>query len=567
VAATRECTWTVGVEGQWLTLKSSSNGQGDGTVEFSAAANPDPVARRGALVLNGQRAELTQQAARCDITLAETSARFSPAGGSGRVEVRASSGLCSWNVASNQSWIAIRSGPDGKGSGSVTFDVAATNGPPRTGTLTIAGQNFSVIQSEGCTYAIEPPRIGVSPEGGTGVVTVTTAPECPWTAASNDPWLVFARAGGTGQGSVGFTVQPTDGPARTGTAVIAGQPFTVTQGQGCSYQVRPLIHAIPAAGGSATVTVTTAAGCSWNALSDVPWITLQSQSPGSGSGTVSFAVAATSGPARSGSVTVAGQKVAINQSQGCSYAINPTQEAIAATGGEGRVTVTTDAGCAWTAASTVSWITIAGGASGSGGGVLTYNVAATTGPARSGTLQIAGHTFTVNQGQGCTFVLNPASATVPAAGGQVQFAVQTSNGCTWTASGQATWLAVPPATSGSGNGNVLVTVGANTGPLRTGTVTAGGQTFTVTQESGCTFTINPTSATIPVAGGAGSISVTAAAGCAWTAASQAAWIVVPSGAGGTGDGSVQFTVEANAAGAPRSGTVTIAGHTFTVNQE
>ena len=121
MTATRECTWTVAVEAPWLSLKSSANGQGDGTVEYSAAANADPVSRRGALVLNGQRAELTQQAAACTITLAETSATFAPAGGSGRVDVRASSGLCSWAAASSQSWIAIRSGADGKGNGTVAI--------------------------------------------------------------------------------------------------------------------------------------------------------------------------------------------------------------------------------------------------------------------------------------------------------------------------------------------------------------------------------------------------------------------------------------------------------------
>ena len=288
--------------------------------------------------------------------------------------------------------------------------------------MTVGGQNFSVIQSEGCTYAIAPDRIGVSPEGGLGVVTVTTAPQCPWTASSNDSWLVFSSGSGTGPGSVNFTVQPSDGPPRTGTAVIGGRTFTVTQGQGCSYQVRPLVHAIPAAGGSATVTVTTAAGCSWNAVSDTPWITLQSVSPGSGSGTVTFAVGATTGAARSGSLTVAGQKIAVNQSQGCTYTIDPTQQTIPAAGGEGRVTVTTDAGCAWTAASMVPWITI-GSTSGSGGTVLTYTVAATTGPGRTGTLQIAGHTLTVTQGQGCAFTLNPTAATVPAAGGQTSFTV------------------------------------------------------------------------------------------------------------------------------------------------
>src|SRR5690242_15631965 len=49
VSAARECAWSASVEGAWLSLKSGASGQGDGTVEFAATANPDPVVRRGAV--------------------------------------------------------------------------------------------------------------------------------------------------------------------------------------------------------------------------------------------------------------------------------------------------------------------------------------------------------------------------------------------------------------------------------------------------------------------------------------------------------------------------------------
>src|SRR5215210_2957751 len=55
VSAARECAWSASVEGQWLTIKSGATGQGEGAVEFNAAANPDPAIRRGAIVLNDQR--------------------------------------------------------------------------------------------------------------------------------------------------------------------------------------------------------------------------------------------------------------------------------------------------------------------------------------------------------------------------------------------------------------------------------------------------------------------------------------------------------------------------------
>jgi Zn-dependent metalloprotease len=81
----------------------------------------------------------------------------------------------------------------------------------------------------------------------------------------------------------------------------------------------------------------------------------------------------------------------------------------------------------------------------------------------------------------------------------------------------------------------------------------------------CSFSINPTSASLPAGGGTGSVTVTAGAGCAWTAVSNATFITVTSGSSGSGNGSVGYSVAVNS-GAARSGTITIAGQTFTVNQ-
>ena len=53
--------------------------------------------------------------------------------------------------------------------------------------------------------------------------------------------------------------------------------------------------------------------------------------------------------------------------------------------------------------------------------------------------------------------------------------------------------------------------------------------------------------------------------CNWNAVSNDSWILITSGSTGIGNGSVSFNVEANAGGS-RSGTITIAGMTFTIKQ-
>ena len=82
----------------------------------------------------------------------------------------------------------------------------------------------------------------------------------------------------------------------------------------------------------------------------------------------------------------------------CSYSISPSNSSFPAAGGSRVVTVKTRSGCAWTALSLASWITITSPDAGTGPGTVTVSVAPnTSGVIRKGTLTIAGKTFTVKQ--------------------------------------------------------------------------------------------------------------------------------------------------------------------------
>lgn len=91
--------------------------------------------------------------------------------------------------------------------------------------------------------------------------------------------------------------------------------------------------------------------------------------------------------------------------------------------------------------------------------------------------------------------------------------------------------------------------------------------LTITPGAPCTFTLSSASSNAPAAGGTGVVSVTTGASCTYTATSNVPWISITSGASGSGSGSVQYSVTPLAAGsASRSGALTVAGQTFTVNQ-
>jgi len=54
--------------------------------------------------------------------------------------------------------------------------------------------------------------------------------------------------------------------------------------------------------------------------------------------------------------------------------------------------------------------------------------------------------------------------------------------------------------------------------------------------------------------------------CTWTATSNDTWITINSGSSGTGSGTVNYSYAANTTTSARTGTMTIAGQTFTLNQ-
>lgn len=83
----------------------------------------------------------------------------------------------------------------------------------------------------------------------------------------------------------------------------------------------------------------------------------------------------------------------------------------------------------------------------------------------------------------------------------------------------------------------------------------------------CTFTLTPASASFTNTSNDAVITISASApNCAWTAKSNTSWITISFGFSGTGNGSVGFTVLQNNTAAQRTGSLTIAGLTFTVSQ-
>jgi hypothetical protein len=83
----------------------------------------------------------------------------------------------------------------------------------------------------------------------------------------------------------------------------------------------------------------------------------------------------------------------------------------------------------------------------------------------------------------------------------------------------------------------------------------------------CTFSLSAPSASVPATFSTGSVTLTASApSCAWTAVSNNGFIDVTSAGAGTGTTTVTWEIFANPITSARTGTITIAGLTFTITQ-
>jgi len=155
IANKSDCIWTATSNDSWITIISGSSGTGNGVVTFSVAHNSGSGSRTGTLTIAGAIARKTFQVIQaatdpsCTFSISPTSASYSLNGpASDQVKVIANKSDCAWTATSNDSWITIISGSSGSGDGVVRFSVSENQSSgSRTGTITVAGRVFAVIQA------------------------------------------------------------------------------------------------------------------------------------------------------------------------------------------------------------------------------------------------------------------------------------------------------------------------------------------------------------------------------------------------------------------------------------
>jgi hypothetical protein len=104
--------------------------------------------------------------------------------------------------------------------------------------------------------SVSPAAVNVGASGGTASVNVSfDYPGTPWTATTTASWITIA-SGASGNGTVGLTVAPNPGAARTATVLVALHPVTVTQ-EASPGQPATMISPTPGSGLTSTTTTFT----------------------------------------------------------------------------------------------------------------------------------------------------------------------------------------------------------------------------------------------------------------------------------------------------------------------
>jgi hypothetical protein len=171
-----------------------------------------------------------------------------------------------------------------------------------------------------------------------------------------------------------------------------------------------------------------------------------------------------------------------------------------ANGGTGTLSVSASRDCTWSVSSQASWVALASTPNGNGDASVSYTVARNTVPSsRAAELVVESQRIQLSQAAAaCTYSIERTADTVAATGGTLTIQLSTLTECAWTASTTASWLTFG-RNSGSASAAIDIVVAANTGAARSGAVTVGGQTYTVTQAAaaGSTPTPEPTPTPTP----------------------------------------------------------------------
>ena len=570
-------TWSAAVSDPWITLNATSGNVGY-PVAYTVSANTNVEQRTGYVYVSGWVHTVTQDGV--GGTISPTGATFETSGGSGTISVTAANKMV-WQARPNVTWLSV-SPMSGAGPGSVTYQVAPyAEVSTRQGTLTVAGNTFTVFQY-GRRMALDSYRVTKDYEAHVIPITVNALDITQWSVTPNNTWISVVDAG-NGQGGDLVTIAIAENPsykARTGTVTIGTETFTVTQ-QGrtaLSFNISPTSSTASVNGANGMISVMATPDLPWTATSGANWLTVYATTAtGAGNGNVVYNASPNPTLAkRTGKITVTPEAASGMSAKTHTVTQPAAESALSSNGYEFKasgescsVEVSVASIVQWTIQNTNGWITVNGSTSRTGPGSVVLQAAANnTVYPRSGTVMIAGKTFSVSQ-KARGVELEYDSKIFDTDGGYESVSIHPDGNVSWTAvASDPTWITIFQGDSGTGDGEILYIVApyVGDGGARTGWIEVGDKRVYITQRA-YELSISPNGSVVKGNNGAGEFGVSANIGVVWTAIVTEPWITLVSGYdAGTGSGTVRFICDDNNTGKPRVGKIVVAGEMYTITQ-
>jgi len=315
----------------------------------------------------------------------------------------------------------------------------------------------------------------------------------------------------------------------------------------------------------------------WTVSESIPWLTV-TPTTGSNNGSISVSVIANNGIVRNGVITLTAAcgtviTITVNQAAPCNLSASAGILNFSALTENQTVNITSNT--TWTVSESIPWLTVTP-TTGSNNGSISVSVIANTGSSvRSGAITVTAAcgteiTITVNQAAPCNLSASAISLDFLASADNQT--VNISSNSTWTVSESLIWIAVTPL-SGLNNGSITVSVTANPGAFRTGTITVtaacGTTVFITVNQGACVCLLSVSTSTLSFPATAGNQPVNVTSNSSWTVSESLSWVsILPTT--GSNNGSFKVYVTTNP-GAFRTGTITLTAAcgtavTITVNQ-
>ena len=320
--------------------------------------------------------------------------------------------------------------------------------------------------------------------------------------------------------------------------------------------IDPIARTFTKAGGAGTV-LTSGSG-TWTATTDSDWISIKPRTSGDAGVSCVYVVSKNmTTDVRVGEVVINGNVHTVTQT-GYDATLDDYECSANMDGKTGELSITVDAGIAWSISSDVDWVSF-DVLNGVGATTVHYTIAPYAGiVTRTATVRVAGQNFTVTQ-TGKDVEVSPSVVYVGSGADIITVDISALSTTQWSIAINVDWIYVVDGNTGHGDSTLVFAYAANESfSDRVTEIKIGSATISITQDGvdKTALSVSPTSVESSASGGFGSLAVSATPQGVWSANSLVPWINIVKHTG-LGDGTIEYVVSPNQTLASREAEIQI----------